>query len=492
MNRTGGTLTEGYDYAFSRLDPATGAHVDPAWCAVYETATYLDSTGALAPMLASSWLYDEREPTWRLSVRPGARFHSGRACDADAVAAAFRLHADPVESPVNAFFWSAVRDVGVEAGEVVVRLHHPCIGLPRLLRSWHAAVHDQARREELGETYGHGNADGTGPFRFRGWDPDAWLEVERWDGFRGAAHLDTIRWVSILDERARAAALEAGEVDCIQNASVLDARRLEENDELRVVVFQQSALVYLALDQLTPGLPFADVRVRRALARAIDRDAIVERELVGYGWPQHGPIPSASSWYEPDVETRNAYDPRDAAALLDAAGLPPGPGGTRLSFEALVLDDAVVRLAAGSVQAMLRDVGVDVELRPVAGFAEFYAALGDHPPAFFSKWFWPDPVDAIVGFVASWAHDGPNWQRASHPEIDAACRAWQTAGDESAQAAAASALQLATAEHLPLIPLLAPAAVWAHHRRVHGWTPSAENLYPLYNDVWLEHGTVRP
>jgi ABC-type transport system substrate-binding protein len=135
---------------------------------------------------------------------------------------------------------------------------------------------------------------------------------------------------------------------------------------------------------------------------------------------------------------------------------------------------------------MLRAIGVELELRPVDGFAEFYGSLGSHPPAFISKWFWPDPVDAIVGFVASWAHDGPNWQRATDADVDAACRAWQEAPDEPARRRAASAIQTLSAERLPLVPLFAPAAVWAHHRRVHGWRPSAVNLYPLYNDVWLD------
>jgi ABC-type transport system substrate-binding protein len=60
------------------------------------------------------------------------------------------------------------------------------------------------------------------------------------------------------------------------------------------------------------------------------------------------------------------------------------------------------------------------------------------------------------------------------------------ASDISTQEAAARSIQLLSAEHLPLIPLFSPATAWAHHRRVHGWTPTPTNLYPLYNDVWLD------
>src|SRR5437899_1915485 len=150
--RPGGTLREGFDYDFSRCDP-TGAHVDPAWCAVYETATVAGPDGELV-----GW----------------------KTCD------------------------------------------------------------------------------GTGPFRFVESVPGSHFDVARWDGYggaktrweanRGPAHLDGIRWIPILDDRDRATALEDGDVDCIQNASLLDVEGLTANPHLEVIEFQQSALVYLGLD----------------------------------------------------------------------------------------------------------------------------------------------------------------------------------------------------------------------------------------------------
>jgi peptide/nickel transport system substrate-binding protein len=250
--------------------------------------------------------------------------------------------------------------------------------------------------------------------------------------------------------------------------------------------FQQSALVYLAVDHEHRQLGFHDLRVRQALSHSIDRDRLVAEQLGGHGWPQRGPIPSESPWYERGVESFNGFDLAEAARLLDEAGFPVGSDGVRLRFPALVLEDATVARAAEAIAAMLRAVGVEVQLEHTSGFEAFYGALGSHPPAFISKWFWPDPVDAIVGFVSSWSHEGPNWQRAANAHIDAACRAWQQAPDVETQERAASEIQLLSAEQLPLIPLFSPAAVWAHHARVHGWEPTPTNLYPLYNDVWLD------
>lgn len=491
--RSESVLREGYDYSFSRLDPATGAHVDPPWCAIYETATYLSSDGTLEPFVAASWSAEREGRRLRITVHPRT-FHSGAVCDARAVAAAFRLHSDPVESPVNSFFWEAVEGVTVEGPDVLLHLRHPRAGLPRLLRSWHAAVHNQAERERLGETWGLGNADGTGPFRFRAWDPGSWLEVERWSAYtgppapsvqnRGPALVDRIRWIAIADERERARALEEGEIDCAQNISALDVDRIGERPEIEIVTFQQSAMIYLALDHETP--PFDDLAVRRAISQAIDRDELVDAELHGYGWPGYGPIPSLDRLAAPVAEPWQRHDTRAASDALDAAGLMADEHGTRAAISVLVLQDAVVERVARRIARQLRRVGIALEIEVVDGFDSFYGALARHPPAFVSKWFWPDPVDAIVGFVASWAHAGPNWQRASDGAIDDACHAWQTASGEAVAAEAALNLQLLAAERLPLVPLVSPAAIWAHHRRVRGWRPNRENLYPLYNDVRLD------
>jgi ABC-type transport system substrate-binding protein len=494
--RRGGVLREGYDYDFSRADPATGAHVDPSWCALYETVVVADAEGRLGPMLAESWQVDADGLAWRFRIRPDARFQSGDRCDAAAVAAAFNLHGDPAESPVNAFFWTAIEGVRAEGDDVVVSLRHPFAGLPSLLRSWHSAIHNQGLRERLGDDWGRTTADGTGPFALAVTRLGELQEVRRWDGYpgsvtgwfqnRGPAYLDAVQWVPILEEGERVAELEAGDVDCVQNPSLLDVERLRANPELRVIEFQQSSLAYLALDHETRELGFDDVRVRRAISLAVDRDALVARDLAGHGWPAYGPIPSASSWYAPDVEQLGGFDPESAEELLDAAGFPRDPDGVRLRFRALVLEDATLRRAAASLVDMLGRVGVLLELDPVTGFEAFYGALGNHPEAFISKWFWPDPVDAIIGFVSSWSHGGPNWQRASIPAVDRACRAWQQAPDTEALRTAAEEIQVRCAEHLPLVPLFSPATVWAHHRTVHGWRPTPTNLYPFYGDVWLE------
>jgi peptide/nickel transport system substrate-binding protein len=492
--RRGGMLREGYDNDFSILDPAVGAHVDPSWGAIFETPTLADSAGVVGPMLSSGWR--QIDPlTWRFDIRAGARFHSGAVCDAAAVAAAHNSHRDPSMPLGNTFYWKPVADVRAEADAVIIELERPWAGLPRNLRSWHSAVHNEALRASSGDAWGRTIVDGTGPFVHQSTVRGVAQEVRRWDEFpgtsarwfqnQGVANLDGVRWIPFLDATERARALEEGEIDTMQNPDFFDVERLQANPELSVVEYQQSSLAYLGVNHRTP--PFDDVRVRRALSFAIDREAIVATDLSGHGSAAYGLVPSDSHWFYAETNRYNQYDPRGAEALLDEAGLPRNPSGIRLTFTTPVVQDTTLRRAAVSVQRMLANVGVRLELEYLDEFEPFYELLDTHPPAYICKWLWPDPIDATVGYVWSECHDGgPNWQQAAIPEVDRQCERFFSAENEAEERDASERLQLAAADHLPLIPLYFPSTVWVSHKRVHGWHPTPTNLYPFYSDVWLD------
>ena len=498
----GGVLREAFDYEFSRMDPTAGAHIDPACCAVYETALSLDPEGAVAPMLAESWQVSDDGLQWRLRIPPKARFHSGSACDATAVVAAFERHRDPVEGRTGLFHWKPVKAIAPGPDNtVVVDLHHPCIRLPAVLRSWHAAIHNEATRVRTGDDYGYGAVDGTGPFQLAYFGPER-VRVDRWAEYpgtgapwfqnRGAALLDAVEWTAITDPSARTQALFDGVVDCIQNPALEDVEKLGADSNLSVLEFQQRSNLYLALNFERADLGFDDVRVRRAFSHAMDRNRLVREAAHGHGVPTATIVGSAFEYYEPAVERFNQFEPKQSTALLAAAGWTPGADGVqerdgvRLTFEIIGQEDPIHRRAVGIIVEMLRAIGVEATARFAVPFAPFVEEVMAHPTAFVSKWLWPDVFEAVQGFTASWSRPSPNWQQASIPELDDAFLAWWSASTEAELRQAASRAQRIAAQQLPLIPLFTPNTVWAHHNRVHGWRPTEPNLYPFYNDVWIE------
>jgi ABC-type transport system substrate-binding protein len=473
-------LREAFDYEFSRLDP-TGPHIDPTHIAVYELLMVKGPDFRAHPGLAESWEASADGLEWRLRLRPGVRFHSGALCDAEAVARPLEhLRFDFPEGQL--WYWDPVDEVHVDGPDTLVfRLHHPYVRLPSLLWGTHSTIYNEALRAEEPERFGFELADGTGPFRLVSWSPERTV-VERFDGYHGQApRLDGIEWVSILDEQGRLDALERGDVHVLHGPPLDEVDRLREDARFEVVEFLQASTFYLGLDWHRADLGFDDLRVRQAVSLTIDREAVVAGALSGRGAPVWGPVPPGDEFYDAEVDRGRSADPRRAAELLREVR-----GGEPIACECVVQDDPVFRRVAPLVQAQLAEIGVRLELRYVKPFEPFYAACAEGPAASISKWLWPDAVDAVIGFTSTRCMGFPNWQHASIPELDGAFCTWLCAGTDEELHAAASLVQRIAAEQLPYVPLVTPADVWVHTRRLHGFRPYPADLYPRYQEVWLD------
>jgi peptide/nickel transport system substrate-binding protein len=299
--------------------------------------------------------------------------------------------------------------------------------------------------------------------------------------------VERIEWLSMLDPNQRVAALQAGEVDCLHGPAYDQVAELERDSALQVVRFSQASNAYLGLNWERTDLEFHDLRVRQAVSLAIDRPALVHSALDGYGQPTWGPISPNGEFYDPSVETGGARSLAQAAALLDDCGWTIGPDGVRhkdersLRFECVIQDDTFHRRIAEGIKGQLREVGIEFQPSPVRTFQAFYAACRKGPAAFINKWLWQDPVDAALGFTATWGQPTPNWQHASVAKLDDAYREWLRAETEEALQSAASRVQLVVAGQLPYIPLLVPHDVWVHTRSLAGWEPAQAILYPFYH-----------
>jgi len=496
----GGQLIEGYDRDFTRMDTVQSNWADPAYVALYEFTVVRDPDGAYQPALVDSWEISEDLLTWTFTIRDGLTFHSGAALDAQMIADNFNAFRDP-EQGQNAIFWPTVADVQApDATTVVVTMSAPFTAFPETLATEYAMIQNLAMRTELGDQYGATGADGSGPFTFGSFSPGVEVVVNRWDDYpgsnvpyienTGAAYLDSVRWVPILEAGQRANEIEGGSVNVVKNPAGADVERLQGNGDLTTVSFPGLSNYFIGPNHQKTNLGFDDVRVRQAISHAIDRQSLVDSLYFGQAVATYGPIASNFKWYEPGVEEFNQYDPELSASLLDEAGWTGSgsireKGGQQLSFT-LTSNDAYQPTTAGIDQAvveMLSAVGIEMKL-DIPEAAEFFGTVAggaETLDAWNFEWLWSSPVDLLIFFQAfpttAWNGD--------LPEIAAAVKKWQEAPDDATLEEAAREFQLAWAEQLPEIPILTRNDVWVHQNNVMGYTPSQTMLYPFYNDVWI-------
>ena len=211
---------------------------------------------------------------------------------------------------------------------------------------------------------------GTGPFKFIRYDNTQQVcDVEAFPEYwEGAPKLQTVRVRVISDMNAMQAELQAGRVDIAPMPTSLSpdaVKRLEQDPNLQVKAFQGSNVVLLTLNTQSP--PLDNVKVRQAIAYAIDRESLIKNLLLGFGQIAHSIIPEESWSYSPGQTY--SYDPAAAKRLLDEAGFPdPDGDGPRMRFDKPVVyklsgSSIAGRQYAGVIQNYLKEVGVPVEIQ---------------------------------------------------------------------------------------------------------------------------------
>jgi peptide/nickel transport system substrate-binding protein len=499
--KTGGTFIEGYDRDFSPITTNNAAWVDPTQEALLEPLVRHDPAGKITGVLAESWKGNADSSEWRFKVRAGLKFQSGAVCDAAAIVAAFNVERGPTGQHPQ--WWTQVTNVAAVGDEVVISCNKPYYTfLDSVAVQEFANAYNVATATSAGKDYGVTVVDGTGPFKLAEFIPADHVLANKWAGYAGnpngwfdnkaGAYLDAVKWVSQKEAANRANDLISGNVMATKRPLPSDLDTLKANTDVVVLESQESSALTFGLNFERTELGFDDVNVRNAISQAIDRKSIVDAVLLGHGTPAYGPFPTKYKLYEPGVEQYNQFDATKAAAALDAAGWVPGSdgirakGGVRLSFSITNFTDAVRNQAGDAIVGYLAKVGVEAKMNNVDG-ATFYSALGDPKiQAFFFQWLWPSPPNLIQVICDSKFRPAPNWEKALVPEVDAAVDQWQFATSEADAMAAAKAIQLATAKNNPTLTIYFPNVVWAHSVKVHGWTPTTTNLYPYYNDVWID------
>jgi peptide/nickel transport system substrate-binding protein len=453
---------------------------------IFDRLVNTDHLSRNIPGLAVEWR--AVEPTvWEFKLRPDVRFHNGNPFTAEDVAFTIQRVPNVPNSPSS--FAAYVRPITrVEIVDpLTVRLHtaNPSPLLPQdftNVRILDRETHQNATTEDFNAVRA---AVGTGPWRVVQYRNGDRVEFERYDGYWGERPaFQRVNYRMITNDAARTAALLAGDVEIIDQVPTSDLSKLRQDQRVALSEITGLRLIFLGLDHLraanenSPFVtdndgrplgrnPLRDVRVRRALSIAIDRQAIVDRVMEGAAIPAGQFLPEGVFSHVPDI-TPPRPDPDGARRLLAEAGYPQGFRITLHSPNDRYINDARIAQAIGQMWTRV-GVRTAVEAQTWATFiaranrAEFSAHLigwGSNPEA-------SHPLRNIVatqnrerGFGAS------NRGRYSNPELDPLLEQALVELDEKKREQILEQAQRIVAEDVAIIPLHIQTNIWAMRRNL--------------------------
>ena len=293
------------------------------WQPVFDTLLVVQADGSIAPNMATDWAYTEGNTVLTLTLRDGIRFTDGTAFDADAVRANFEyLRAGGGQ---NSFTMASISEIEIVSPlEIRLHLSEPD---PALLINLGLVGGAMASPASLTGQSDANNPIGSGPYIY---DRDQSVAARVYVYQRNpdywnaqAFPFDTVTLTPMVDQVARLNALRAGQID----VGLGDARTIAEAEASGLVVNSNGVdFVGLILADRTGALAPAmgDVRVRRALAMAMDAQSILRYIDMGRGSLTNQIFPSVSEAYLPELDSVFPYDPEAARALLAEAGYPDG------------------------------------------------------------------------------------------------------------------------------------------------------------------------
>ena len=447
---------------------------------VYEGLVARDKDFVISGQLAESW--EQVDPkTWRFKLREGVTFHDGSAFAADDVifsmdralseSSNFKHVLASVES------YSAVDDMTVE---IVTKAPNPILlndllDLMILDKQWAEAngavepINLQAEEKAYSAT----NANGTGPYSVVSRAQGEKTTLAAFDGYWGeTGNVTEVIFTPINNASTLVSALLSGEVDLVMPLPLQDIPRVENGDGVKVVSSPEARTMYIGMDQWrdqiiespVEGNPFLDLRVRKAIAHAVDAQAIIDRVMQGQATLATQYVMDKVNGFNPDL-TRLEYDVETAKELLAEAGYPDGFEVTMDCSTDRYVNDGQICQATVS---LLARVGIKVNLvaQPKAQFFPKVVAP-DFGTSFFLLSWTPSTMDSLNVFQnVLGTRDLDNGRGAwnisgcSVPEADALAAEAAVTMDAAAREKMLQEAMALMVEDVCLVPLHVQQLVW--------------------------------
>jgi peptide/nickel transport system substrate-binding protein len=502
---SGLTVTWGEDDATPRTyDPrvTSSRHEYQVIAQMFDTLIASDGSNKLFPGLATAWDVAPDGKSVTLKLRSDVGFHDGTPFDAEAVKFTFDTIADPKTASE-----AAVTQLGPYAGTEVIDPHTVRVNysqpfgaaLASYAEGTLAPVSPTAVKRMGNQAFSRAPV-GAGPFKFVSWEEGRQVVLERFDKYNwapgynantGPSGVQRVITRFIPDASTRVAALEAGEIDISDVTPILDMKRLKDARGYRTMIGNAAGIPFGLELNGSRGI-FADVRVRRALAMAVDRKALSENLFFGLIDPAYGPLSKDTPGYWAGTEELYKPDTKAAMALLDEAGWKPGPDGVRMKDgqrlsgfygapPPLEPDTAV------EIQAVARRVGFDLKVETIT-FARNQALVFDNAFDMLPvRWIQADPT-CLENLFSSASIPSPgryrfNWMQLRDARLDALLAEGRAITDPEKRAAAYAEAQKIIMDSALWFPVHNQVQTVAYRAEKKGYHFARASWIVLFYDV---------
>jgi len=465
-----------------------------------------------APLLAKSWEQSEDGLSYTFQLEEGVTFHDGTDFNADAVCANFDRWYNwtgLLQSQNLSYYYQSLfkgfkesDDPALQGGiyggceavsdtEVTISLTKPFAAFVQALSLPAFSMQSPTAMEEYDADNVEGTEDdprfsayatehptGTGPFQFKSWERGQNVTLERYDDYWGTkAQLDEVIIQTISDAQARVQALKAGEIDGYDLVAPGDVQGLEA-DGFQIVDRPAFNILYLGMNQKSS--PLDDLKVRQAIAHAIDKEAVISQSLPEGTEPATQFIPETVNGFNPDVPTYE-YDPEKAKQLLAEAGATGAtiefnyPTGVSRPYMPSPEDTYV------AIKAQLEAVGLTITPTADKWNPEYLDKIQGSEAHGLHLLGWTGDYNDTDNFLGVFFGKASNEWGFDNPELFSALAEARGLPTLDEQTPKYEAINEQVMEFLPGIPIASPVPSLAFAEDVENYPAS-----PVQDEVWNE------
>ncbi|MGD0892581.1 MAG: ABC transporter substrate-binding protein [Terracidiphilus sp.] len=493
--RDPGTVVFLIESSPANLDPRIGTdvqseHIDEL---LFDGLVKRDANFQFVPALAESWQQPDPR-TIVFHLRNGVRFHDGRPFTARDVLWTIRSMSDP-QSPGAVITAKAASYASIDSMQapddhtVILHLKHADNFLLINLSTGAMGMVPEGSGKDFWQ-----HPVGTGPFKFVSQQIDQDVVIERNpSSWSVTPNIARVRFAVVPDAITESLELEKGSADLAINSLPMDSLPvLAARKDLEIDDTSGTQIHYLAFNVRDPLL--SDVRVRQAIACAINRNLIIQTLMLGHAKPAVSLLPTSHWAWTGDV-ARYDYDPSRAGQLLDEAGHPRGKDGIRIHLTMKTSNDEGARLLAAVLQQQLAAVGIALDIRSYE-YATFYSDITRSAFQLYAlRWIGGNEQPDIFGYAFSTARFSPkggNRAHYSNPQLDALLDDAAENSDLAKRRADYVEAQQILARDLPALNLWYRDTIVVHNRRLANVVPTPSGSYAFLETANLKEASGKP